>query len=181
MGARGRRPRPSASVLFAILAIAVGLVCPGRSAASPSLGSRVVAFCQAHLGQKVGNGECAALAFQALKWAGAATRGGPDFPAGGDYVWGRQVVLLEASPTGPKLTGTYGEIQPGDVMQYRDVKFGKMHAHHHTAIVKEIDPASGRVQAFAQNGGGRRFVFEVEVPLARLTEGWIRIYRPIPR
>jgi hypothetical protein len=129
----------------------------------------------------VGNGECAGLAYQALKSAGAATRGGPDYPNKGDYVWGHEVLLVESKPNGPKLKGTFGEIQPGDIMQYRDVRFGRMHADHHTAVVKDIDPASGRVQAFAQNGGGRRFVFEVEVPLAKITQGWIRVYRPIPK
>ena len=150
-------------------------------AASHPLGDRVVAYCQAHLGQKVGNGECAGLAFQALKSAGAATRGGPDHPGRGDYVWGRQVLLVEASPGGPRLTGTFSEIQPGDIMQYRDAKFVKMHASHHTAVVREVDPTTGLVRAFAQNAGGRRFVVEVDVPLARLTQGWIRVYRPIPR
>jgi len=168
-------------LLSSILAVAAALSSPVRSAASPSLGDRVVAFCRAHLGQKVGNGECAGLAFQALKWAGAATRGGPDYPGKGDYVWGRPVLLIESTLAGPEMSGTFSSIEPGDVMQYRDVRFGRMHADHHTAIVKEIDAASGRVAAFAQNGGGRRYVFELEVPLARLTQGWIRIYRPISR
>lgn len=174
-------PNSLPTVLAALLAVAASLWTPIRSAASPSLGSRVVAFCQSHLGQKVGNGECAGLAFQALKWAGAATRGGPDSPGKGDYVWGLPVLLVESSPNGPRLTGTYGDVEPGDVMQYRDVRFGRMHADHHTAVVKEIDKATGRVEAYAQNGGGRRFVFEVTVPLSKLTQGWIRVYRPIPR
>jgi len=168
------------ALLYAICLGGIVLASPVRAVASLSLGNRVVAFCRAHLGQKVGNGECAGLAYQALKSAGAAPRGGTDYPGKGDYVWGRQVVLVESSPSGPKLTGAFSQIQPGDIMQYRDVRFGRIHASHHTAVVNETDPASGHVKAFAQNGGGRRFVFEVEVPLAKITHGWIRVYRPIP-
>ena len=168
------------ALLYAMCLGGIVLASPVRAAVSLSLGNRVVAFCRAHLGQRVGNGECAGLAYQALKSAGAAPRGGPDYPGKGDYVWGRQVVLVESSPSGPKLTGAFSQIQPGDIMQYRDVRFGRIHASHHTAVVNETDPASGHVKAFAQNGGGRRFVFEVEVPLAKITHGWIRVYRPIP-
>jgi hypothetical protein len=165
---------------FPFLFIGVALCAAALRAATTSpVGPRVVAYCQAHLGQKVGNGECAGLAFQALKAAGAKPRTEPDFPGRGDYVWGRPIFIAEGSGEGPKNTGAFTDIQPGDVMQYRNVRFGRTHADHHTAVIKEVDPASGVVKAFAQNGGGRRFVFEITVPLKRLSRGWIRIYRPV--
>jgi hypothetical protein len=121
--------------------------------ASLSLGNRVVAFCRAHLGQKVGNGECAGLAYQALKSAGAAPRGGPDYPGKGDYVWGRQVVLVESSPSGPKLTGAFSQIQPGDIMQYRDVRFdGSMPSSHGVVNSSRQRPRQG----IRRERGGRR-------------------------
>ena len=150
------------------------------STSSSSLGARVVAYCEAHLGQKVGSGECAALAFQALKAARAKPRAGPDSPHRGDYVWGREVCRVEATADGPRRTGDFASVLPGDVMQYRDVRFVRFHADHHTAVVKSIDAATGKVRAFAQNSGGRRFVVELDVPLLNLSQGWIRIYRPIP-
>src|SRR6187431_854197 len=67
----------------------------------PVLGREVLAFCSRHLGLKVGDGQCATLAVQALASTGA--RGmGRDFPNRGDYVWGRPVALIEAGRKGVK-------------------------------------------------------------------------------
>jgi len=160
--------------------VAVLCLSQGTGLASPSLGGRVVAYCEAHLNQKVGSGECAALAYQALKASGARPRAGPDFPNRGDYVWGLEVFRIEATPDGPRRTAEFSAILPGDVMQYRDVRFVRAHADHHTAVVKSIDPATGNLRAFVQNTGGRRFVVEIDVHLLKLSKGWIRIYRPVP-
>ena len=146
-----------------------------------ALGDRVTAFCKEHLNKTVGSGECAALAFQALKAAGAKTRGGPDHPEKGDYVWGRQVYMIEATANGPKETGKFQEIRRGDIMQFRNVKFGATGGfHHHTAVVADVDEAAGKIQTYQQNIGGKRFVVEGHPNLKRLAQGWIRFYRPIP-
>ena len=60
------------SVAFLLLALSAT-----RAGDSVSLGEKVTAYCKDHLNKTVGSGECAALAFQALKAAGARTRGGP--------------------------------------------------------------------------------------------------------
>src|ERR1039457_3852143 len=93
----------------------------GRAFADPTptetaaLEDKVVDFCKHHLGEKIGNGECAGLAFQALKAAGAKTRGGPDAPEKGNYVWGKQILLITGTPDGSKLTGQLSDVRPGDI------------------------------------------------------------------
>ena len=59
-----------------------------------SLGDKVIAFCQEHKGQQVGDGECASLANQALRSAGAKGRG-PDSPSKGDYTWAQDLAATE--------------------------------------------------------------------------------------
>src|SRR5690348_15763650 len=70
----------------------------------PELNAKVVKFARDHLGQKVDDGQCAMLAVEAYRVAGA--RMFP--PVGGDepeYVWGEYV---------PKAS----EVRPGDVLQF---------------------------------------------------------------
>lgn len=73
----------------------------------PSLGNRVETWARNRLGQTVGDGECFALADQALRAAGA--RSAADFgtvTADADYRWGNPIELVQ--------------VQPGDVLQFRD-------------------------------------------------------------
>src|SRR3954462_5088004 len=109
-------------------------------AGQQSLGEKVVAFCQDHKGEQVGDGECASLANQALRAAGAKGRG-PDRPAKGDYTWGTQIYYIESQQSTPKAEGKPFDIKPGDIIQLRDVKFAgrrpggtySMTFGHHTA------------------------------------------------
>src|SRR3954469_23416176 len=91
-----------------------GLV--GAEAKDAGLGAKVVAFCEEHKGEQIGNGECATLAAQALKAAGAKRRGKDD-PNGGDYTWGELVYTLTSDATGPKGEGKRTEIRAGDIIQ----------------------------------------------------------------
>jgi len=141
--------------------------------------SRVVAYCKSHLGQKVGNGQCAGLAFQALKAAGARTRGGPDSPGRGDYVWGKQILLIESTATGPKMTGDLNDVHPGDIVQYHETKFVTARFAHHTAVVQEIDARTLKV--YQQHVNGTEIVGEGAVRIDKLSQGWLRFYRPLPQ
>jgi hypothetical protein len=166
-------------VLRLWLLIAISFAAENRALAdSAELEARVVSFCERSMGTRVGSGECAALAFQALRSAGASTRAGPDFPSPKDYVWGQQVVLIEAGENGVMVTGELGAVRPGDIAQYRDAKFITAHFIHHTSVVKAID--SRTLTVFQQNVGGVREVREGTVHIDKLTQGWIRIYRPVP-
>jgi hypothetical protein len=71
------------------------------------LGAAVVAFARAHLGKKVGDGECFALADKALRRAGAKSAADyGEITDDADYIWGDPVDLKD--------------VAPGDILQFRD-------------------------------------------------------------
>ena len=88
---------------------AIGLGAKGGDQKTPgaSIAESVVSFASRSLGQRVGDGECFALADRALRNAGAksAAAFGPVVPDG-DYVWGSEVSLAN--------------LRPGDIIQFRD-------------------------------------------------------------
>jgi len=167
------------SVLVIILLQFGGVTIAAPSPDTVAIEGKVIDFCKNHMGEKVGNGECAGLAFQALKAAGAKPRGGPDSPGKGDYVWGKQILLIESTPDGPKTTGQLSDVRPGDIIQYHDTKFVTAHFAHHTAIVREINERSLKV--YQQHINGTEIVGEGAVRIDKLANGWLRFYRPIPK
>jgi hypothetical protein len=133
----------------------VGLDAPsgsGSSAADMSL--RIVGFGRRHRGDRVGNGECFTLVDRALSGAGA--RSAADYGTvtpDANYVWGTSVAL--------------GELQPGDIIQFRDYRFDREvsvnnpdgsgstdtsfeERPHHTAIVETVN-GDGSVTVLEQN------------------------------
>ena len=152
-----------------------------------TVGEKVVAFCAEHKGKTVGRGECADLATEALKAAGAKGRG-EDNPNKEDYTWGELVFTLEATAAGPKATGKKADIKPGDVIQFRDTKWVTQSgnvikarfAPHHTAVVSKVQNKGAVLKVFEQNNNGKREVAEGTLQLSALTEGWVRVYRPVP-
>jgi hypothetical protein len=149
----------------------------------PPLNEKVLAYCRENVDKEVGNGECAGLAAQALKAAGARVHAGPDAPRERDYVWGREVWRIESRTGAPTETGSVADIRPGDILQFRDVKFGEKGGFaHHTAIVAEVvDGNLLKFQVYQQNAGGKRFVIKSTLHKFRdLQEGYILAYRPLP-
>src|SRR5687768_10005145 len=61
---------------------------------TPTINEKVAAYLDAHLGQRVGGGECAHAATEALRAAGARFIRPADAPKPGDYVWGSLVKVL---------------------------------------------------------------------------------------
>jgi hypothetical protein len=176
---------------FRLLVIGCLLFVPTAGRAD-SLGERIVQFCQENKGKQVGAGDCYALAAKALTDAGAKPRFlNPDYPGKEDYVWGELVLYQEATPTGLKRTGTGKDVQPGDVIQFRDAKWegkrpgGKgtysLTFEHHTAIVSAVVNGGGVVKIYHQNFGGNQVVLEGSLTLDDLKAGWIRVYRPVPK
>src|SRR5436309_7537023 len=151
-----------------------------------NLSDKIIVFCQQHKGEQVGDGECASLANQALRAAGAKGRG-PDRPDKGDYTWGTQIFYIEAQGSSPKTEGKPFDIKPGDIIQLRDVKFAgrrpggtySMTFGHHTAIVAGLEDGGHTIHIFHQNFGGKKIVMTATYKLDDLKEGWLRIYRPI--
>jgi hypothetical protein len=82
------------------------------------LNTAVLKFAKSKVGTKVGDGECATLADQAVK-AGGGKRFNQLGPTGlnADYIWGRKVTTLTTSG------GSVASIRPGDIIQFRNVKF----------------------------------------------------------
>ncbi len=170
----------SVASVFA-LSLAALTTCSAARSAEPvdPLNKRVVDYCNANMGKTVGNGECAGLAVQALQAAGARPKAPKGYPAWNDYVWGKQVCLIEGTPDGTKVSqGSLDEVEPGDIAQFSQVKFIKMHAAHHTAIVDYVTPK--RLGLIQQNAGGEHGpVFKASVRVDKLMHGWIRFYRPV--
>ena len=144
------------------------------------LGAEVAAFARANLGRKVGDGECSALAAEALRHAGARR------PGGGS--WGDPVTNLR-------------DARPGDILQFEDATFVQRRARpdgvvtkrtyrtpRHTAIVAET---AGRGRDFRmlllhQNAGMRgddeaekKVVQEWTLRPVELKSGTIRVFRPV--
>ena len=153
----------------------------------PELNRKIIAFCEAHVGQQVGDGECAVLAQQALK----ETDGKPHHElttplpntTADDYVWGQ---LLQ--PTDAVL--------PGDILQFRDVELKFLFPNgsrwtqsfsHHTAVVYRV-LGPGQFVILQQNGGGpgtteeqKRLVQPGTIDVRAMTKGMIWAYRPIAK
>lgn len=171
--------------IFSLAAIVV-VVSLGRQASAGEvlpLNEKVIQYCKDNMDKEVGGGECAELAGHALKAAGARTHTGPDSPRERDYVWGKLVYKIEAAADGLKESGTLADVRPGDIMQFRDVKFGdKGGFGHHTAIVSEVlNKDLGKIEVYQQNAGGNRFVTKRVIhKLQDMKEGYILIYRPVP-
>jgi hypothetical protein len=118
-----------------------------------SMADQIVAFPRSHYGERVGDGQCFALADRALRGAGA--KSAADFgPSTGDadYVWGTSVALAD--------------VRPGDIVQFRDYEYywrtdGADGAYrdekggrpHHTAVVESVN-GNGALTVLEQNVRG---------------------------
>jgi hypothetical protein len=115
-----------------------------------SMADQIVAYPRSHYGERVGDGECFALADRALRGAGA--KSAADFGRitdDGDYVWGTSIALAD--------------VRPGDVVQFRDYQYSWRTDHpdgsgrdeaggrpHHTAIVERVE-GNGALTVLEQN------------------------------
>jgi hypothetical protein len=142
----------------------------------------IVAFCQRQLGKKVGSGECAHLANEALRITGAEFMPEKfgDKPNRGDYVWGTFVKRLAWESSAVVDSSPKTPCQPGDVIQFRDAAFsgGGVSVPHHTAIVAAVDDDGQPTAIYHQNAGNKRFLLKQTIDFNKLTGGWARIYRP---
>ncbi len=123
---------------------------PPAAPAGANLSAQVLSFAEGKSGQRVGDGECFALADQALKKAGA--KSAPDFGQitdEADYKWGSQVSLVD--------------VKPGDIVQFSGYEFTRREENedgkwkeftgkrpHHTAIVVSVD-GNGLLTVIEQN------------------------------
>jgi hypothetical protein len=173
---------PVGSALTCLLPLLVA--GPARA---DDLNQKVVDFCKKNLGKQVGDGECFALAYVALKDAGAKLDFKND-PGPGDAVWGARVYTLEARDGKQVEEAAAGKrVRPGDVIQFRDATFeGKvgdgiysLFAPQHTAVVIEVGAGGKELTVLHQNWNGKRTVQKELFRLKDLKNGWLRIYEPL--
>ncbi|KAI5777903.1 hypothetical protein EDC01DRAFT_381022 [Geopyxis carbonaria] len=149
----------------------------------PLVGSAVARWCEARLGQCVGNGECWTLASEALK----AT---PGAMASQGYTHGACVY----THTAPAAAVSAGEIQVGDVLQFWKARWewgnGAWKSAgdpDHTAVVTGVrvkDAGAGggpEVEVVEQNVGGVKTVVRgtYELGEGKMVQGRCRVFRAV--
>jgi hypothetical protein len=99
------------------LLVSLIMVAAELYATAEDIGPAVLHFAEQQLGKKVGDGECATLAAYAIGAAGGKSSKelGP-IGRNADYVWGRPICTWTPGNASAK------EVQPGDIIQFRDVK-----------------------------------------------------------
>jgi hypothetical protein len=179
------------STTGALTAPALPNVLVGTPAQSAAIGQRMVAFLQSRLGVRLGGGECAHLASEALRVAGGQFfQISPDNPRPGDYVWGSLVTVISAQHGQVTDSNPSAPVLPGDIIQYRNAVFANHAvAEHHTSVVAAVGAGNLPTQVYQQNvglalrSGTRtiRYTVRQRLNLKGLRAGWVRIYRPLPR
>jgi hypothetical protein len=158
--------------------------------ASIDFGPQVLAYCKDHMGEKIGSGECGALAARAIKNAGAAATWENDLPKDGDPVWGTLVASIQPGFFGLKGIKELGQVEPGDIVQFHHTRFSgynhaidgvyRMETPHHTAVIESVSTAEKTMTVLHQNWNGQKVIRRQTLYLRGMTSGWLRFYRPSP-
>lgn len=155
------------------------LVALWLGGADAGLNEKVVAFARSNLGKRVGDGECTALAVEALRHAGARR------PRPRSGVWGDELEALV-------------DARPGDILQFEDAVFVRSRTRpdgavvtqtfsfpHHTAIVARVRRRGPRPvfvilhQNVGVEGEEARAVQEWTIDLGEKRRGSVKAYRPV--
>lgn len=162
-------------------AVALSLTATGLAQDPSTLGAAIVNYLQSKDGQRVGGGNSADLATEALRVAGAefvADDLGADAPAAGDRVWGTLVTEYSAGMTAPSTN----VCRPGDILQLGDAQLnGKPCPAKFTAVVAEVETDGRPKKIFCQDFDGNRSVKIESLGVDQLDSGWMRVYRPKAR
>ncbi len=156
-----------------------------------TLNEQVLAFSQKNIGKKIGDGQCAGLAIEALEAAGAKQFFDyKEHPGTGDYVWGTLVYVVEVKEGKLVEEKTEGlDLEPGDIIQLRNATFVgnrssrpyRMTAQQHTAILLSVNKEGTKWNVIQQNQNGKQQVSKGLYDIKDLKEGWLRVYRPEPK
>lgn len=171
------------------LVFTLAMVIFTQTCGAQTLNSKVANYMATKVGVRCGGGECAHAATEALRVAGAEFSFldlGPDSPGAGDYVWGtlvKEISAVTGRPIDSKPTTT---VLPGDIIQYRNVKFvtrnSSSSAVKHTSVVAGVTTAGTRPSfVYEQNVNGVRTLRKNPVDFKTMTAGYVRIYRPKAR
>ena len=153
-----------------------------------AINQSIVTFLAGKVGVRVGGGECAHAATEALRVSGGEfmpTDLGADTPSTGDYVWGTLVKIVSCTNGKWVDSSPTAKVLPGDIMQYGNTTIvignSTWTATHHTSIVAAVNTAGMPTFIFEQNVNGVRTIQKDAMDLTKLKAGWIRIYRPKAR
>lgn len=156
-------------------------------ASSTDLNAAILAFCYQNMGRKVGNGQCAVLAAEAVRAAGGTPmhKLTKDSGPNGDYVWGRLIYSREIRGSEIIETGVGAEVRPGDIIQYSNVRFEYRSSRysyyqdslHHTGIIARIGADGLTFATLDQNPEPVHFT---QLYLPHMRQGTFKIYRAIP-
>ncbi|MFQ3651765.1 MAG: hypothetical protein SNJ75_15680 [Gemmataceae bacterium] len=153
-------------------------------AAPATINDRMVAFLAQNVGKRIGGGECAHVASEALRASGARFIRRPDVVPG-DYVWGNLVKVVSNNgvwrDSAPNV-----RVRPGDLLQYHNVRIRgaggwTFWTSQHTAVVASVDSLGRPTSVFEQNVNGDRTMRVSQINLSQLLSGRISIYRAEPR
>ena len=153
-----------------------------------TINQKLVTFLEGKRSVRVGGGECAQAASEALRASGGeflSSDLGANYPATGDYVWGTLVKVVSYSNNKWTDSNPTAKCLPGDVLQYGNAKIvignSTWTATHHTAVVAAVNTAGMPTLIYEQNVNGIRTVQKDSTDLTKLVAGWVRIYRPKAR
>ena len=183
------------TLLLALTCLSFGLVARAadNDSAVPKLNQKILSFCKKSVGKKVGDGQCADLAYQALMRAGAVSPDSfRDNPKPGDYVWGELIYGPKIDAKQHMETGDRMAVRPGDVIQMRDVIIEHVEeseeyvtretidADHHTAIVSGVSKDGLTYEIIEQNANEVPTVTKGSLYLEDMMSGYILVYRAKP-
>ena len=169
------------------VSLALLLACSSTGFAQ-TINQKIVTFLEGKRGTRLGGGECAHAACEALRVSGGeflSSEIGPDSPSGGDYVWGTLVKVVLYSNNKWSDSNPAAKALPGDIMQYGNTKFVYTNlitsSTSHTSTVAAVSTAGLPTFVYEQNSNGIRTVQKNSIDLTKLRSGWVRIYRPKAR
>lgn len=161
------------------------------SSGTEKYGEHIANWCEVKEGQTVGDGECWSLAHDALEKA----CGKHAFVSSG-LVHGALIATFKGNETSLpdiEIPSVSDDIRRGDILQFKSCVF-KTHKRttmcgspDHTAIVLDVQPSDAAdrddrlkwMEIIHQNMGGIRKVRVSDIDLSNLTEGELRVYRPV--
>lgn len=125
------------------------------------ISKKILAFCDANKGKKVGKGECWDLAKEALNSSGATWTP--------PYIFGKEL-------------GKKDVFLSGDIIQFEKVRIeypdgAWKDIPHHTAIIYTVN-GTNKFTIAEQNANGKRFVQFSEIDLSYIQKGKYTIFRP---
>lgn len=152
-------------------------------------GDHIAAWCEARIGQKVGNGECWTLANDALTAVAEECRARNQEPCVPSRSYVHGFLIYTYIP--PRLSDPPGGIEAAGVARGDIVQFLTAHmrsrnglcnsykgAPHHTAVVTAVE-RGGILKVLEQNVGPTKIVMEGTVDLSEMVSGEVRVFRPV--